>query len=135
MSKVISQFRKARSVELALAGASYDDIATEVGYANRGTAWKTVQKALKDREVNAVDEYRELELARLDALQASLWANAIAGDIKAVNACIKIIEQRTRLLGLDQKETREGNQTILVSPQSPQTREDDDAQLPLRRVS
>jgi hypothetical protein len=67
-------------VELALTGHSYDDIAHQVGYSNRGTAWRAVQKALRDREVEAVDTYREMELARLDALQAACWESAVAGE-------------------------------------------------------
>ena len=34
----------------ALAGCSYDDIATELGYANRGTAWRTVQNEVPQRK-------------------------------------------------------------------------------------
>jgi len=68
-----TSWRKARAVELALAGFGYDDIAEQVGYANRGTAWRTVQNALYERKVESVDEYRQLELARLDALQSAHW--------------------------------------------------------------
>jgi hypothetical protein len=36
----LANYRKARAVELALAGASYEAIAHELGLANRGTAWR-----------------------------------------------------------------------------------------------
>lgn len=116
MPKSVAAYRKARAVELALGGASYDEIAQEVGYANRGTAWRTVQRALHDREVAAVDEYRELELARLDALQGTCWERALDGDIDAVAAVVRIIEQRSRLLGLTgtSMATRAGNRQLLV---------------------
>jgi transposase-like protein len=102
MPKVISSYRRARAVELALAGHSYDDIARQIGYSNRGTAWKVVQKALQAREVTAVDEYRHTELARLDRLQEACWGAAVEGDLGAIEAVIRIIQQRTRLLCLDQ---------------------------------
>ena len=60
-------------MELALAGHSYDEIALEVGYQSRGTACRAVQDSLNSRITEAVMEYRELELARLDALQAAHW--------------------------------------------------------------
>jgi transposase-like protein len=64
--------RKARAVELALTGASYDQIAGELGYANRGTVWRAVQSGLKARRFAAVDDYREAELHRLDRLERRL---------------------------------------------------------------
>jgi len=39
-------------------------------------------------------------VARLDALQASLWAKAEKGDRRAVNACVRIIVKRCRLQAL-----------------------------------
>lgn len=56
-----------------LKGCSYDQIAREVGYANRGTAHRVVAKALAERLADDIDQLRELELARLDGLQTSLW--------------------------------------------------------------
>jgi hypothetical protein len=46
-----------------LAGRSYDQIASAVGYANRGTAHRVVAKALAQRLVDDVDQLREFELA------------------------------------------------------------------------
>lgn len=116
MSKARANYRKARAVELVLDGHNYDQIAAELGYANRGTAWRTVQRALHDREVEAVDEYREMELARLDALQAGCWDAAMSGDRIAVETVLKVIEQRCRLLGLwGGKATMGSNQGLFVT--------------------
>ncbi len=119
MSMLVASERKARAVELAHQGRSYDQIAQEVGYTNRGTAWRTVQRALKERSVSAVDRYREEELARLDALQAASWPQAMQGSINAIRVVLKVMEQRARLLGLVSPDmaTKEGNRTMLVLPQ------------------
>ncbi len=96
---------------------SYDEIASAVGYANRGTAWRTVQRALQDRTFHAVDEYREVELARLDALQSACWDAALAGDLRAVEAVLRVMQQRARLLGLDEHmATMGGNQGLFLVP-------------------
>ncbi len=113
MAKAISNYRRTRAVELALSGHSYDDIAREVGYSNRGTAWRAVQNALNRREVAAVDEYRRVELARLDALQRALWDRALEGDRSAVDGVLGVIERRIRLLGLDRRALR-GDRHYLV---------------------
>jgi hypothetical protein len=63
-SAALAAYRKARAVELALAGNSYDAIAHELGLANRGTDWLMVQNALKQRLFAAVDAHREAELER-----------------------------------------------------------------------
>jgi len=91
---------RARAVELATQGDTYEQIANEVGYANRGTAYKIVRKALDKHEAQAVAEYRDVEVARLNALQAALWDRAVAGDVEAVEAVLKIVVARVKLLGL-----------------------------------
>ena len=106
MAKALSEWRKARAVELALQGLSYDAIAKEVGYANRGTAWRTVTKALAERTDMAVRQLRAMEGERLDALQKAVWGEAVAGDLKAVDAVLKVIHARVRLFGLDAPEAR-----------------------------
>ena len=97
---VLARWRQAKAVELAQAGHDYDSIAREVGYSNRGTAWRVVQKALQDRVTEGVDEYRRLELDRLDRLMRAHWDEALAGDLAAAHVVLRIIDQRIRLLGL-----------------------------------
>lgn len=100
--KALAKWRRARCVELALAGHSYDEIALEVGYQSRGTAWRSVQDSLNSRIAEAVMEYRELELARLDVLQAAHWPQAVAGSVRSADLVLRVIDRRTKLLGLDQ---------------------------------
>ncbi len=95
------EVRNAQAISMALAGASYDDIAQALGYANRSGAWKAVNSALRARTAEGVDDYRALEMSRLDALQSSLWADAMSGNVAAVQACLKIVGTRIKLLGLE----------------------------------
>lgn len=60
------------------------------------------------REAQALEQHRTLELLRLDELQSGLWDRAVSGDVKAVNAVLRIIEQRSRLLGLDRPQIHVG---------------------------
>lgn len=97
----LAHWRQARAVELAISGHDYDTIAREVGYSNRGTAHRTVQKALRQRTVEGVDQLREVEVQRLDALLKAHWEQAIDGDVVAANVVLRVIDQRVRLLGLE----------------------------------
>jgi hypothetical protein len=98
--RALASYRRTRALELRAGGARYDEIAREVGYANRGTAHKVISQALEAREAATVDFLRQMELARLDALQVSLWDDAMAGDLPSATAVLRIIDARCRLLGL-----------------------------------
>jgi hypothetical protein len=89
-----------RAIELVREGKSYDEVAHAVGYASRGTAHRLVAKALAERLVDGIDALRATEVARLDALQAALWPRVQRGDVRAVNAVMRIVDRRCRLLGL-----------------------------------
>ncbi len=99
-NRALAEWRKARAVELATQGHTYQHIADELGYANRGTVHRLVQQTLQAHQADSVDQLRALEVARLDALQESLWEPAMAGDLRAVGQVVQIIVARSRLLGL-----------------------------------
>jgi hypothetical protein len=115
--RALATWRKARAVKLALAGYCYEDIAEDVGYANRGTAWRAVNESLNGQLVENVQTYRRIELARLEALQAAHWDAAVSGDdLKAAELVLKVSAQRTKLLGLDRQpmEAEEGTRSIVI---------------------
>ena len=100
---------------MARAGSTYAEIAKELGYCNSGGAWKLVNRALKASEVEDVEDHRALELARLDRLQSALWDEALAGDLRAVREVLKIVQARTRLLGLERPPTHQAGQPLVLS--------------------
>ena len=119
--RALAEWRRSRAIELALAGRSYDDIAAEVGYTNRGTAWNVVSEALRRQTVEGVENYRGLELARLETILGAHWAAATSGqDLKAADLCIKLIAQRAKMLGIDgpppPEETRPRSIIISAEP-------------------
>lgn len=109
-----ARIKRNKALELAAEGCSYSEIARRAGYAHRGSAHRAVFKALDEREVVGVDQLRELELDRLDCLQAGLWETALGGDTQAASAVIRIIEARTRLLGLQVKSMRSDKDEVVT---------------------
>ena len=93
--------RHLRALELRKAGATYETIAGQLGYANASGARKAVASALKATLREPAEELRTLELARLDAMALALWRRVQDGDEKAVDRVLRIMERRARLLGLD----------------------------------
>jgi hypothetical protein len=87
-------------VELRLAGTSYDDIASALGFANRSGSWKAVQRALGSRVTSATDRYRMVRYAELDAEHRASWPAAKLGDVAAVSRCLKAAGERALLMDL-----------------------------------
>lgn len=112
----VAAVKRAKVVEAVAQGATYDEAAKVAGYTNRSGAFKAFWKAVEQREAEAVDDHRALELARLDALQVALWEKAMNGDVKAAGMVLKLIEQRCRLLGLDKANGVQAAQTVVMSP-------------------
>ena len=99
--KALAAARRVRAVELKTSGYTYAQVADELGYTSRGTAYNIVTKALRDQTAEAVTGLRELENARLDALQVALWDAAMTGEIGAVVAVVKVVQARVHLNGLE----------------------------------
>ena len=100
-NKALAAARRVRAVELKAAGLTYEQIANELGYTSKGTAYNIVTKALREQTAEAVADLRDLENARLDALLHALWDAAMTGDVKAVAAVVQIVQARVHLNGLE----------------------------------
>jgi hypothetical protein len=96
-----------RCVTGVLEGLTFQEVADREGYASRGTVHRIVQQTLAQHEAENIEELRALELARLDALQAAFYEDAVAGDLAAAQLVLRIIAARTRLLQLDRVVTAE----------------------------
>jgi hypothetical protein len=100
-NRALAAARRARAIELRTAGLTYDQIAIELGYANRGTVYRVVSEALRTQTLEAVGELRSLEVERLNSLQSAMWQKAMDGDVPSAMAVVRCIMSRCRLLGLD----------------------------------
>jgi len=115
-SRAVAAVKRAKVVEAVADGATYEQAAQQAGYATRSGAYKAFWKAVDGHTADAVDQHRTLVVQRLDALQVGLWDKAVSGDVKAVNAVLRIIEQRSRLLGLDKPEATSVGSGTVVDP-------------------
>lgn len=104
--RAIATVEKQRQVlELRKAGADYETIAKKVGYANRSAAYKACQSALERVTKEPAEEVLALELGRLDGMLLGLWPNARIGHLGAIDRVLRIMERRSKYLGLDQTDT------------------------------
>lgn len=107
------QERERQAVALRLAGASYPEIARQVGYRGPSAAYQAVHRGIASPAAEDVEEYRELQRQRLERLFLAWWQKAIgsqtAGGVRvepdeaAANMVLKIHDRLTRILGLDRE--------------------------------
>ena len=93
-----------QAIKLRMAGATIEAIATQLGYASPASAYKTIMRELEQTAQDmgeSIEAVRHLELNRLDQMQLSIWAAAVAGDQQAIGTALRIQERRASLLGLD----------------------------------
>jgi hypothetical protein len=116
--------RRVQALALRREGATFTEIGEALGI-NRSAAHKAVSRALDELAQLAEGEVvslRALELDRLDALQRSIWTQAMDGALPAVDRLLRIMERRAKLLGLDapvKQQTEESQQLgVLVLPEA-----------------
>ena len=90
-------------VALRRQGYTWDEIAAQVGYRHASGAAQAYERACARIIADDVLAIRHLENDRLDHMLSAIWEGAVSGDIKAVEAVLKIMTRRAKLLGLDVK--------------------------------
>lgn len=98
--------KRSKVVELAKQGKTYRVIAAEVGYAspqsvaNQIKAW--AEETRPSREDS--DAFRAMQLERLEAMHAKLWAQLEVGgevNLPVVDRLLKVAERASKLMGAD----------------------------------
>lgn len=92
--------RRAKCLELRASGLSLRAIAAKVGMAHSSVA-EAIEAELDELTKEPAEKLRTVELARLDRLLKAMWAKAMKGDVHRVDRCLRIMERRAKLLGLD----------------------------------
>lgn len=98
---VNSNERAIQALRLRKLGFSYDEIAQQCGYGDKGAAWNAIHRMLTRQKVEAVEELRALEAQRLDDLMRPFMLRAMKGESEAAAVVLRIMARRDALLGLD----------------------------------
>lgn len=93
--------KERQALELRKAGATFDAIARQLGFADPSGAHRAVSRAIERIPAQAVNEFRAVDVERLDRLFLAVWQPALGGDLKALDRALRILDQRAKLLGLN----------------------------------
>lgn len=66
------QLREVEALRLRATGLTLQQVAEATGYATRSSAKRAIDRILADVKFDAVDQYRQLELTRLEAAMAKV---------------------------------------------------------------
>lgn len=101
--KLTSAMKAEKAFNLRLAGMPYSQIGQHLGISAQ-RAHQIIKRHLDqslERIRDMADRARTIELSRLDNLWVSMYQKAIQGDYAAVDRCLKIMEQRAKLTGIN----------------------------------
>ena len=100
--RVKAKMNAVSAIDLRLEGMNYRDIAARLGYKSPQAAFDAIQREFDAYLQEPIETLRKQELARLDNLYNIAINKAKQGDMIGVNTCIRVLERRAKLLGLDQ---------------------------------
>ncbi len=101
LRRITAAEKRKKALQLRKGGASYDAIARQVGYANRGGAHRAVTQELRELPKDDAEDVLALEVERLDQLLMALWPAAMKGNVRSAETVIRLMERRAKLQGLD----------------------------------
>lgn len=99
--ELVMTAKRARACELRTEGHDYNYIGHELGV-SPAYARVLVKDALQLTTSEAVEDMRLLDGARLEAVIKVIWPRVMAGDLRAIDRLILLMERKSRLYGLDQ---------------------------------
>lgn len=103
-SVVPPKIKRALAFQLRKVGIPYEVISEKLGV-TIGTARNYVSSFIDESHTEKDrDQVIDLELIRLDELQAIAYQTAKLGDLKAIEAILKIMNQRAKYLGIGQQD-------------------------------
>lgn len=89
--------KQRKAMEMKIAGATFEQIAAQLGYADASGAYRAVSRGLIETMRPAADELRELMVRRYERLLLGVWRDATSGDLKAADVARKILTDMARI--------------------------------------
>lgn len=96
-----NQERKLAALNMRKQGMGLEEIAKALGYNSMQAVHAAIKRALEETRYEAVDEYRTINLMRLEKMINTIWPQVLDGDLKAVLVAKELLSEISKLLGLN----------------------------------
>lgn len=100
-TNLLAKEKQRKALELRKAGATFQQIADQVGWKNTSSAYQAVKQALEDAIREPREEVRDLQYERLNHMLLTLWPQIQAGDRGAMDTALRIMDKMDRIIGTD----------------------------------
>ncbi len=98
--RIATAEKQARALQFRASGATFAQIGLALGCSTT-RAWQLVEAGLDRTVREPAEALVALECDRLDRMQLAIWPRVLKGDLHAIDAMLKIMARRAKLLGLD----------------------------------
>lgn len=101
--KAVMESRRAKVASLVKAGLTYREVSKKLGWSvsTIGADMLVNIERWRTEALQSTEDWRLLELQRIDTALSGIWEKVKAGDQKAIHTFIKLGERRAKLQGLD----------------------------------
>jgi hypothetical protein len=106
-SRIVSKEKQRRAIELRLAGATFQQIADQLGYADHTGARAACVAAMGELIIEPTAELRVMQYERLNAMLLRLWPRVQAGDDSAMAMALRVMDKMDRLTGTEEPQKHE----------------------------
>ena len=107
-----------KAYQMRIGGMQPSEIAEKLGYVHPDEIIRMIDErySYDASYLNNLERKQILflEMTRLDALQGALWPSAMMGDPKSVDSCVRIIQARAKICGLEQVDPVVQKNLVLV---------------------
>ena len=99
--QVISREKERRAMELRKAGATYQQIADQIGWSDGSSARQAVLRGLKRLGDEAAEDLRSLQYQRLNEMLLVTWPQVQTGDTDAIRTAQGLMRDMNQLFGVE----------------------------------
>lgn len=107
-----------RAMALKLAGASYAQIAQQLGYHDASGARKAVQRGMKNALHETAGELKKIHYGRLEHMLMLLWPEVNQRDLSSMSAALAVMDRMERLYALNDAQKLDigtGRETVILA--------------------
>lgn len=101
---VLAAHQQAAAMRMRIDGFTYEEISTKLGISEPRMVMETISRGIKRTLLDSVEQYRNIELLRLESIHRLVWKRIKMGRLDQVPNVLRIMERRAKLLGLDAPE-------------------------------
>ena len=99
--RLLKMDRRLKAMEMRRRGHHWEEVARECGYASARSAAQSVHKLAKKTVLEAVGDYRNMQIDRCHEMLVGLTDKARAGDERAIDTALRVMERLDKYVGTE----------------------------------